>query len=131
MVKDICILFIFKSRFKRLLIRELCLQIGDRLLKVLQKQITYHAVTNATVNIEYPGPNHEGLTLSYVLVKVYQVSQCMGFFGEKIQLMIYSQGSDINRIHLVDGGAGQRKVSINIYANNTRYLQYNATLYGM
>lgn len=83
MVKDICILFIFKSRFKRLLIRELCSQIGDRLLKVLQKQITYHAVTNATVTIEYPGPNHEGLTLSYVLVKVYQVSQCNGILREK------------------------------------------------
>lgn len=51
-----------------------CSQSGDRLLKVLQKQITYQSVTNATVNIAYPEPNHEGLTLSYLLLKVYQVS---------------------------------------------------------
>lgn len=80
MVKDTYILFIFKMRLKRLLMQGLCSQLGDRLLKVLQKQITYHAVTNATANVEYPGPNHEGLTLSYVLVKVYQVSQSIGIF---------------------------------------------------
>lgn len=65
---------------------------------------------NITVNIKYPD-NAIGKTLSYVMLTVYQ-------------------GSLINSINVVDGGIGQTKISIDISANETKYLLYNATFYG-
>lgn len=65
--------FIYLDSLTGILDLNMNFQLGDRLLKVLQKHITYRTETNTTVNIVYPEPNHEGLSLSYVLVKVYQV----------------------------------------------------------
>lgn len=41
------------------------------------------------------------------------------------------QESEQNRINIVDGGIDQSNIKIRIRAENTRYLQYNATFYGV
>lgn len=76
------------------------------------KQTGWAKETNVTVNIKYPTGNVAGATLTY------------------IHLMVY-QSSAQNNIAVIDGGIGQNAVSIGITANNTKYLTYNATFYGI
>lgn len=46
-------------------------------------------------------------------------------------MFYFRQESNFNRIRIIDGGIGQNKIDIMIEANQTRYLQYNATFYGI
>lgn len=47
------------------------------------------------------------------------------------KLCFRSQESDINRIHVSDGGIDDTKMTISIYANQTQYLRYDASFYGI
>lgn len=47
-----------------------------------------------------------------------------------MRVIVLSQESDDNRIHVIDGGAKDNKITISINAGQTRYVAYNVSYYG-
>lgn len=107
----------------------------DQLLGTVFKQTGWKTETNANLTLTYPVEGKKNdKTLTYVRLVVYQVTNIfLAMFLEIFKRLIefFLQQSDKNHIHIVDGGVNNSTtISINIIAEQTKYLIYNATIYG-